>query len=606
MGARTTVIEAPQYSRPTRVRASSLALAADRRYDRPMARSSLGGGPRTIDSRVFALLRAVGVLAGLAFVFVALSYSGYLNFTDLDGPEVTVEPSVFTVDETGRRVTYGRSSLTRNGRIWELHLEGEALEIGDAHGRLGSRLFGELDQDMQALVAERYGSVVEQWTAAMLLRWDYRGADKYLDEERRQELAALAAAIPEASSERMSSYQRLFLYQCLYGLSQRLEDVVLEGSMFAASSKRPGTTERGNLVIGRTLSIDTEGDLEVDPMVTVVRSDGRYPYVSVGWAGMVGVVTGINARGIFVAVNAARTDDPLEEGAPLPIVLRSVLEGADTLETAEDMLRDAKLRTSAIVLIGDGVQRKSVVMELAARDREDRRTSRGDDESVVWATNHMMREAFEGDLQNDWIRRYTSSGYRYDRLAELLDEPGPLDPARAVEVLRDRRGLGGTVLGLGNRNALENLATTHSVIIDATAMVMWVAEGPSALGRFQAFDLRELLGRDRGPSTPLDDLAPDPLLYSEEYRDYQEAVELVDHARALLSEGYPDRALWSAKVALALAPDVGDLHRLLGDIERELGHGSDAIAHYQRYLELIPGRRRDQVRVEGIIAELAG
>lgn len=570
-----------------------------------MARSSLGGGPRTVDSRVFALLRAVGVLAGLAFVFVAVSYSGYIGFTELDGPEVEVEPSTFTVDETGRTVHYGRASLTRDGKIWEMHLEGSPVVIGDAHGRLGSRLFDEVDEDMLEYVAGRYGSGVEQWTASMLLRWDYRAADTYLAPERRLELAALAAAMPEASGDRMSAYQRLFLYQCMHGLAQRLEDVVLEGSMFAASSKRPGSSERGNLVIGRSLSIDTDRELEFDPVVMVVRPDGRYPYVSVGWAGMLGVVTGINARGIFVSVNAARTDDPLEEGAPLPLVLRDVLERADTLETAATMLQEAKLRTSAVVLVGDGVQRTSMVLELAARDREDRRTIRGEDDAIVWATNHMVKEAFEGDLQNDWIRRYTSSGYRYDRLEELLSEPGPIEPERAAAVLRDRRGLGGAVLGLGNRNALDNLASTHTVVVDASAMVLWVSEGPSGLGRFQAFDLRKLLGREDAPSTPLGDIPPDPLLYAEAYRDYQEAIKLVRHARGLLTEGFPGRALWSAKVALALGPDVGDLHRLLGDIERELGNDSEALTHYKRYLELTPGRRRDQVRVEGIIAELS-
>jgi len=62
----------------------------------------------------------------------------------------------------------------------------------------------------------------------------------------------------------------------------------------------------------------------------------------------------------------------------------------------------------------------------------------------------------------------------------------------------------------------------------------------------------------------------------------------------------------SAEIAHALAPDVGELHRLLGDIARELGDGEQAIVHYRRYLELVPGRRREQNRVEGIIAELGG
>ena len=68
------------------------------------------------------------------------------------------------------------------------------------------------------------------------------------------------------------------------------------------------------------------------------------------------------------------------------------------------------------------------------------------------------------------------AGAPIERLGELLAEPVPADAsgpggpsgpaARAVAILRDRRGLGGEELGLGNRNALENLSTTQSVVID--------------------------------------------------------------------------------------------------------------------------------------------
>ncbi|MGB3291918.1 MAG: C45 family autoproteolytic acyltransferase/hydrolase, partial [Phormidesmis sp.] len=452
----------------------------------------------------------------------------------------------------------------------------------------------------------RYGAWLEQWTAAMVMRWDYRGADRFLDPEHRDELAAMALALPEAEGDRIDSYQRLFLYQCVYGLGQRLDDVLLEGSMFAAAPKRTSAGEPGNLIVGRTLGFDLGRDFEADRIVTFYHPDGRYPFASIGWPGLMGVVTGINARGIVVALNPARTDDPLEEGAPLPLVLRTVLEQADTLERAVEIVQQAELRSAGIVLIGDGMNRTAVILEVAARDRENRRVVRGEDEPVVWATDHMVDEAFEGDLQNDWVRRYTSSGYRYDRLEELLSTGEPMDPARAAAVLRDRRGVGEQELGLGNRNALENLSTTHSVVVDATAMVMWVAEGPSTLGRYQAIDLGRSLRRTAVPPAPLDDLPPDPLLYSEEYRDYQEAIEAIDHARVMLGRGMPERARWAAQVALALAPDLGELHRLLGDIERDLGRPEQARIHYRRYLELVPGRRREQVRVEGILAELEG
>jgi isopenicillin-N N-acyltransferase-like protein len=570
-----------------------------------MARFALGG-QRSSDRAVFALLRAAAILFGIGLSVVALSYQGYLSYTDLDPPDVTVADDAFTIDHSGRRLAYARSWLDRDGKMWRLHLEGTPEQMGDARGRLTSRLFSQLDEEVLEAIDRRFGSSLEAWTGAMVLRWDYRGADRFIDDEHRRELAAMAKALPEAGGERLDAYHRLFLYQCLHGLTQRLDDVLVEGHMFAVTPRRGAGGEPGNLVIGRTFSVDLGRDVEPDRIVTFYRPDGRYPFATVGWAGMIGVVTGINARGIFVGLDAARTDDPLEEGAPLPLVLRQVLEKADTLEQAVEILHAAEIRTSGIVLIGDGVQRKAVVMELAARDRDDRRTVRGEDEPIVWAADHMITEAFERDLQNDWVRRYTSSGYRHDRLGELLSTDEPIDPARAVAILRDRRGLEAAPLGLGNRNALENMATTHSVVIDATAMVMWVAEGPSTLGRYRAIDLTRELGRSPGTPAPLDDLPADPLLFSEDYRDYQEAIEAIDHAEQLLGQGYPERALWSAKVALALAPDVGDLHRLLGDIERELGHNDEARAHYLRYLELVPGRRRDQVRVEGVLAELDG
>jgi tetratricopeptide (TPR) repeat protein len=572
---------------------------------RAKARLALGGPPRSNESAVFAVLRAALALLGTTFVLVALLYSGYLNYTDLDAPEVDAPQHEIEVTPTGRELVYGDSRLTRDGRIWRLHLEGSPEEIGDARGRLTARLFEELDDLVQARVDARYGAWLEGWTTTMLTRWDYRGADRHLGDPYRRELAAVAAAMPEAQSGRASAYHRLFLYQSFDSLAARLEDVIVEGSAFAATRRRSGS-EPGNLVVGRSLWFDIGHDVELDRIVTVVRADGRYPFVSVGWAGLVGVVTGVNARGIFVALNPARTDDPLEEGAPLPIVLRRVLEEADTLEHAIDILENAELRTSGIVLVADGVQRKSAVVELAPRDREDRRVVRGTDDPIVWATDHMLREPFERDLQNDWVRRYSSSGYRYDRLGQLLHAAEEIDAVQAVAILRDRRGIEGAALGLGNPNALENLAVSQAVVVDVTAMVMWVGEGPSALGRFQAFDLARLLGRDDAPAAPLDDLPADSLLHSEEYRDWLEAIDAIDHARRLLVRGHPERALVSAQVAHALAPDVGELHRLLGDIERELGHADEAIVHYRRYLELVPGRRREQVRVEGIIAELGG
>ncbi len=565
------------------------------------------GGPAPGDWAVLALVRVLGAIVGTLFVLVAVLYTGYLSYTDLESTPVEVPTVTPAVDATGRRATYGRSWLARDGGLWHLHLEGTPAEIGDAHGHLTDRLFHDLEGQVQRLLKRRYPAFSEAWAANILLRWNYRGADTHLAADDRRELTALAGALPEAQTGRYSAYHVMFLHQCFQVLAQRLEDVVVEGSVFAAGPRRSnGRPSDGNLVVGRTFSVDLGHDYEPDRVVAFHYPDGKYPFVSVGWAGFMGVVTGVNARGVFVALNATRTDDPLEEGAPLPLVLRQVLEEADTLEHAVAILREADLRTSGIVLIGDGMARRAVVMELAARDKDERRVTRGEDESVVWATNHMTSDAFLEDPFNDKIRRDTSSGRRYDRLGERLGNNFGLTPGEAADILRDRRGPHGTDLGLGNKNALESLSTTHGVVVDLTAMVLWVSEGPSAMGRFQAFDLRHRLGRQGQRPAPLEDLPADPLLFSAEYYDFKEAQRALAYARDRLREGDLDRAHWSATIGLALAPDLGDLHRILGDVQRERGDTAAAQAHYQRYLDLIPGRLRDQERIRGVLAELGG
>jgi len=571
-----------------------------------MARPSFAGPPER--SSVFAVTRVLAALIATLGVVLGLLYSGYLGYTKISPLEVDVASHELEVDETGRRVSYGRSWLARRGRLWQLHLEGTPAEMGDAHGKLTARLFRRLDQRVDELVNRRYGTRLESWAEGMLLRWDYRAAEAALREADREELSAMAAAFPDAERSTAETYHRLFLMQCLLDVTQRLDDVMIDGVMFAVAT-RPSSRQPqgGNLIIGRTMSLDFGHEFEPDRLVSFYYPDGRYPFATVGWAGMVGAVTGINARGIFVAVNPARTDEPRETGKALPITLREVLENADTLEQALEIIDESVVRTPGIVLVGDGVQRKAVVVELGPGGKEDgKRAITGEDQSVVWATDHMTREMFESDAHNNRIERSTASGYRHERLAELLGDTSTFDPMAALEVLRDRRGANNAELGLGNLNALDTLTTSQSVVVDATAMVMWVAEGPSNLGRYRAFDLSHLLARQGNRPAPLDDLPADRLLYSEEYNDYLEAREELEHARFLLANQRHEEALSSARVALALAPDLGDLHRTLGDIERELEHDEAAIKHYRRYLELVPGKARDQEVVKGIIEELGG
>ncbi len=121
-------------------------------------------------------------------------------------------------------------------------------------------------------------------------------------------------------------------------------------------------------------------------------------------------------------------------------------------------------------------------------------------------TNH-----FEGPLADDPANRrveaVTSTRARRLRLDELLAAlPEGASVEQIVGVLRDRRGLSGGTLALGDRRALDALIATHSVVMDATARVMWVSEGPHLAGRYLRFDVGALLaeGFEPRPDDPVE------------------------------------------------------------------------------------------------------
>ena len=167
--------------------------------------------------------------------------------------------------------------------------------------------------------------------------------------------------------------------------------------------------------------------------------------------------------------------------------------------------------------------------------------------------------------------------------------------------MRDKRGAGGETLGLGNRNALDAIIATHSVIVDATSMTLWVGEGPHLLGRFVGFDLRkELAGEDR--PTPAD-LPADAILDSDDLRAYREALSHLATASQLAAVA-PDRAVEELERAAALQDHMPEPQRLLGDARRKRGDLEGARRAYRRFLELSPPYLKDVEEVKGLLGTL--
>src|SRR5204863_7032552 len=97
---------------------------------------------------------------------------------------------------------------------------------------------------------------------------------------------------------------------------------------------------------------------------------------------------------------------------------------------------------------------------------------------------------------------------RLDELLARLHPGATVDDA--IAILRDKRGVGDAPLPTGDRRAIDALIATHGVVMDATARVIWVSEGPHLLGRFVRFDVARLLAQGYDPRAEHDVVATDP------------------------------------------------------------------------------------------------
>lgn len=98
-----------------------------------------------------------------------------------------------------------------------------------------------------------------------------------------------------------------------------------------------------------------------------------------------------------------------------------------------------------------------------------------------------------------------------------------------------------------------------------------------------------------------------PVVASAPGQDEQQAAQLMDQARDLLSQNDGDGALYAAQAAIALIPDAAAPHLLLGEVFQHQGRLSEAAAQFEVTLRLDPSnlaaaQHLDAVRSQPVTA----
>jgi hypothetical protein len=443
-------------------------------------------------------LVALGVIVAAPLLgHVAIDRSARLDPPAIDVPRVTME-------ESGGVRRAGKGwSVVRGVRV--VSLSGTPEEIGAEHTAL---LRDRMEAD-EAVLWDGFRDVVSFGPARTVLfdlgRFRYRHVDAGFPEARRRELAAEAASFtPDPYADHMATYPRMVFLHALYDIALGFEHSPLLGC--TAFGLGPDATADGHALFARAFDFEAADVFDRDKVVFVVREDGKIPFASVAWPGLVGVMTGMNAEGVAVAVHGGRAREPAESGMPVIFSLREALTEAHDADEAVRVLERQSVMVSHIVFVGDAAGRYRVVERapgVSAFVRE-----------AKTITNH-----FEGPLaadpKNETVRSTTTTLSRRARIDELVRETPPHGGSveRATAMLRDHRCAGGEACPLGDRRAIDAFIATHGVVFDMTTRALWVTEGPHLSGRFVKIDLAAIVATGGiDPASELETLPEDPAL----------------------------------------------------------------------------------------------
>jgi hypothetical protein len=160
----------------------------------------------------------------------------------------------------------------------------------------------------------------------------------------------------------------------------------------------------GSPLFGRNLDFPTLGVLTRYSLVTVRRPSGKHAFMSVGFPGMFGVLSGMNDAGLSLAVHEvylSRDGGSLfnPKGEPYTFCFRRILEECSTAAEAEKLLRAAKRTTLVSLSVCD--PKNDAVFEITPKSVAVRHSSHG----ILACTNHFRTSELSVPIVS-WCARY--------------------------------------------------------------------------------------------------------------------------------------------------------------------------------------------------------
>ncbi len=524
---------------------------------------------------------------------------GLYSSSDMMEPNIYVDWSDYKTCLKQDTIYCKDSYLYRNHYdTWELLVKGSRQERGAKQGALTKDLM----RYQEDIFIDQINKIIPSDSYLKFLRFFMiifnRDIAKYIDIEYRDEIAAMSLFCTDEYNDIGTPYERQLNYHAAHDIGHTMQQYMLVGcSSFATWGSRSCD---GELLVARNFDFYVGDDFAKNKIITFAEPDKGYRYASIGWAGMVGVLSGMNEQGLTVTINAAKGAIPTSAKTPISILTREILQYASTIEEAYDIARNRETFVNESILIGSRIDGCAAIIEKTPNETA---IYRSDNEQILCTNHYQSDELKDSDYNVDNIAN-SDSEYRYNRLEELLSEYNSVDPKSAADILRNRYGKGGEDIGIGNEMTLNQSIAHHSVIFSPSANLMWVSTAPWQSGVMACYDLSDFFA---GCSNPK--LVDEKSIYADsnfidndlpkllKYREGISQIKRVIRDDAKLSDE-------DINEFMQQNPNHYYSYRILGDYYLNIGKEDKSKEFYQEALDRSIPYKTERNEIIKIIEEL--
>jgi predicted choloylglycine hydrolase len=539
----------------------------------PKREKRKGRGLRRIIRFMIGMLIVIGV-------FVAY----YIWDTKLEPPVITNTAILKSqrLHPSADFYTFNNNILQKNKYgLWEMYLEGKPFEMGVANGKLTKELIKIQEDAFVDQINKLIPSVIWLKFLKYFTSWFNRDIDEYIPIEYQKEIYGISFSAASGYEYIGNNYERMLNYHAAHDIGHALKDLALVGCTSFAANRKSGDS---SLIIGRNFDFYINDKFAKNKIVAFVNPEKGHKFMYITWASMIGVVSGMNDAGLTITINAAKSDIPTAAATPISILAREILQYAGNIREAIVIAEKREIFVSESLLIGSAADNNAVIIEKSPNQQGLFLTT----DNFLVCSNHFQSEVFANDESNLEFMTESPSLYRQRRCEQLILAHNSIGYLESASILRDRKGLQGVNIGIGNEKAMAQMISHHSVIFQPEKREVWVSASPYQLGKYLAYNLDSVFSNFPNKNRPQQlfdtalTIADDPFLFSKAFAGFNEYKILRKQLKKSINDGSQlFREDEFFRKMTGFNPDYFEGYMLAGDYFYGLKEFEKALKFYQ-------------------------